>query len=107
MPEFDAYPAWRYHADQPPRMVDDEAEDAALGAGWFDNPLLQVPEAPEPADPAEIKAVWVEVGELFGMQVDKRMKLAKLADEVRARVTELAEEFARLKAVADGQAHVS
>ena len=101
MAEYFAYPAWRYHAELPPKLVEDDAEDAALGEGWFDNPLLKVAEKPEPTDPAEIKAVWVEVGELFGMTVDKRWKLAKVQDEVRSHVTDLADEFARMKKMLD------
>ena len=104
---FEAYPAWRYHAENPPTLVEDDAADAALGEGWFDNPLLTIPDVPEPTDPAEIKAAWVEIGELFGLVVDKRWRLAKVQDEVRAHATAVAEEFGRMKTVAEGQANVA
>jgi hypothetical protein len=32
------YPGKRYHATEPARYVQNEADDAALGAGWFDSP---------------------------------------------------------------------
>ena len=41
-----AYPAKRYHATDEPRYVRNEAEDKALGAGWFDSPKA----AKAPAD---------------------------------------------------------
>lgn len=32
------YPAKRYHATKNPRYVQNEAEEADLGPGWFDSP---------------------------------------------------------------------
>lgn len=32
------YPSYRYHATEDPRIVNDEAEDKALGKGWADSP---------------------------------------------------------------------
>lgn len=37
---YQPYPAWRYHATEPAIVVNDEASDQALGAGWFSHPLL-------------------------------------------------------------------
>ena len=33
-----SFPSWRYHATEQPRIVNDEAEDKALGKGWADSP---------------------------------------------------------------------
>lgn len=32
------YPSWRYHRTEPARIVNDPAEEEALGAGWTDTP---------------------------------------------------------------------
>jgi len=32
------YPAWRYHATEPAKIIADQEEDAALGPGWFNHP---------------------------------------------------------------------
>lgn len=54
------YPSFRYHATEGPRIVNDEAEDTALGKGWADSPAAfesaSVPEADD-ADETPIEAV--------------------------------------------------
>lgn len=47
------YPSFRYHASEAPVVVNDEAEDKALGKGWHDAPV-SAPEdsADEAADDA-------------------------------------------------------
>lgn len=43
------FPAYRYHATEPRRIVLSGAEEAALGEGWFDSPKKTAPDAePEP-----------------------------------------------------------
>jgi hypothetical protein len=43
------YPAKRYHATEAPRYVQDEAEDKALGKGWFGSPKKAAEAAPKKA----------------------------------------------------------
>ena len=38
--EFQAYPKWKYHATEMARMVNDASEEAALGEGWGDSPII-------------------------------------------------------------------
>lgn len=48
------YPSWRYHASEPPRIVNSEAEDNALGVEWADSPAaFDVSEA-DKADAADL-----------------------------------------------------
>ena len=52
------YPAWRYHATQPARIVESVEEDLKLGQGWFNNPKLESPAKAEPPakpEPEEVK----------------------------------------------------
>lgn len=54
-----SYPSWRYHASKPACVVQDAAEDAALGRGWFQSPadvFQQVTAEPEPptVDPGPV-----------------------------------------------------
>ena len=44
------YPTYRYHAEHAPVIVNDEAEDKALGKGWHDAPVAAVDEADEAED---------------------------------------------------------
>ena len=59
------YPAWRYHSENPPRIVKDAQEDFALGPGWRHTPRplpppeeeltfpeKAVPPVPSPPTPA-------------------------------------------------------
>jgi len=48
----DKYPAWRFHPDQPARIVQNEEEDKSLGKGWLDSHL----KLPKPKDDAETPA---------------------------------------------------
>jgi len=48
MAEFHPYPARRYHATEPSRVVQSEAEEAALGPEWVDDPSKA---ADQPAAP--------------------------------------------------------
>jgi hypothetical protein len=41
-PEAPRYPVWRYHATKPACIVNDEAADRALGAGWVSHPAQLV-----------------------------------------------------------------
>ncbi len=42
------YPKWLYAKNKAPQLVNSEAEHAALGDGWFENPNFHA-EAPKPA----------------------------------------------------------
>jgi hypothetical protein len=46
------YPSYRYHATEAPVVVNDEAEDKALGKGWADSPAA-FEQAADEADEAE------------------------------------------------------
>ncbi len=43
------YPAWRYHATKPSRLVQNEAQDLALGPEWANSPALVHAENKRPA----------------------------------------------------------
>jgi hypothetical protein len=45
-PEIVEYPAWRYHRRHGSKIVQSEAEDEKLGAGWEDHPYV-APETDE------------------------------------------------------------
>ena len=47
------YPAWIYHRDFEPRIVQSEAEEAALGPGWVDSPSRVNEPVEEPEEPAK------------------------------------------------------
>ena len=59
-PDGPLYPAWRYHATQPARMVESVEADKALGDGWYNNPMLDKAPGykakPEPAKVAPPEA---------------------------------------------------
>lgn len=50
------YPRWRYHATKPDTLVNNEKEEKALGAGWFDNPGQARPSKTEPTPAEQIAA---------------------------------------------------
>lgn len=41
------YPAWKYHASQPPVIVQNAREADGLGPGWFDSPAEVIAAGPE------------------------------------------------------------
>jgi hypothetical protein len=47
------YPAWRYHRELPPRIVQTPDEAAALGPGWADTPAAILDPAPVSDAPVE------------------------------------------------------
>jgi hypothetical protein len=57
-----SYPAARYHATLPCRLVRNEDEDATLGAGWRNRPFPPVPAPPPELTP--IEALTAERDEL-------------------------------------------
>ncbi|MCX6550364.1 MAG: hypothetical protein NTY02_05035 [Acidobacteria bacterium] len=50
------YPSWRYHATEPARIVQTQAESEALGPGWSDSaaPVVASPPVPRPDAPAPV-----------------------------------------------------
>ncbi len=46
------FPSWRYHRDGRAVIVNDPAEDEALGAGWADSPAAFTAEAAIAVEPA-------------------------------------------------------
>jgi hypothetical protein len=44
------YPKWKYHRTLDACIVQDPAEEAALGDGWADTPAVFSEPEPEPAD---------------------------------------------------------
>lgn len=59
------FPSYRFHSSLPPRVVQNEAEDAALGKGWYRSPADVMPDVTvtEPAPPPK-KAGPVTVAEI-------------------------------------------
>jgi len=56
------YPSWRFHSSEPARVVQDEAEDKALGKGWHKSPedvFRSVKSEPEPP-PKPVTPVTVD-----------------------------------------------
>jgi hypothetical protein len=58
------YPAWRYHREHSPLIVQNEDEDRALGEGWAASPAAfktapsepeQTPDEPEIAEAPRVK----------------------------------------------------
>jgi len=89
------YPAWRYHATEPARIVLDEDADKALGVGWWDHWEKAVPAGPNGnaegnADVAEAIASLPPVpmedlaaeARLLGIKVDGRWSAARLKAEI-------------------------
>ena len=85
MADFCEYPKWIYSASGA-LLVGGAEEEAALGEGWFATPDLKAPEKPEPVDPVEIKAAWAEFAGMLGIEVDGRWRIARLKDEVKAKL---------------------
>jgi hypothetical protein len=47
-----SYPKWKYHPEKEACIVDNEAAEASLGAGWFESPAdFPVKEVSEEAQP--------------------------------------------------------
>jgi hypothetical protein len=68
------YPAWRYHATEVARFVQNADEDAQLGPGWFDQPRslklrAAIDDTPlEPSPPVHVEQPIVE--EPPGLEVE-------------------------------------
>ena len=72
------FPAWWYHATEPARVVQDEAEAAAVGEGWYSSPDgVGAKHTPEVAPLSERDALLAEA-EARGVEVDRRWGVAKL-----------------------------
>ena len=62
---FEPYPAWRYHREHSPVIVQNEKEDRDLGAGWVASPadfaanvaVFSEPDDPDPISPVEDPAI--------------------------------------------------
>lgn len=44
---YQAFPKWKYHRTEAAKVVNDPAEEMALGEGWYDSPA-EIPAEPEP-----------------------------------------------------------
>lgn len=83
------YPAWRYHRELPAKIIQDEAEDKALGPDWAKTPAafdkLDPPpveaHAAHPADPpSQHDAHAPEVGpseDLASLPIEDLRRIAK------------------------------
>ena len=76
------YPSWRYHRDQPSRIIYSEAEDLALGSDWSDNPGVFDPRyvPPEPENPEEANH---RIEHLAGQIEELRQALADATEKKR------------------------
>lgn len=89
---YQAYPAWRYHIALPPRIVQNEAEDKALGPGWAPHwldlrkkqpsvPPVVAPEPPAPRfAPPEVEPEPPELAE--DVRGFLRTKVANLVPQI-------------------------
>lgn len=97
-----AYPSWRYHATEAPRIVEDEAQDEALGEGWFHDPDLGAgPEVVEDDEDTTdvlmplkgmakaklLETAFNEFGEDFAVSINE-MTNAQMIAAIEARRTE-------------------
>lgn len=74
--KFQPFPKWKYHAMEIPVIVQNEAEEKALGPGWADAPIIateddivetvgqppQVQAAPAPAPKAKVRKAKPALG---------------------------------------------
>lgn len=76
------FPAWWYHATEPARVVQDEAEAMALGEGWFPSPgaVLQAPV--ERVRMLDEREVLLAEAAARGVEVDRRWGVARLRAEL-------------------------
>lgn len=76
------HPKWKYSVDGSV-MVADEAEEAALGEGWYDFPELVPADAEETArDVESLRATAATLN----ITVDKRWGVQRLEDEIKAKI---------------------
>lgn len=67
--QFAAYPKWKYHAFEEERLVENAAEEKALGPGWYDRPDL-VPA--EPAAPVVVSQAAVDAADASKSRARRR-----------------------------------
>lgn len=65
---FQAFPKWKYHADQGARVVESKEAEEALGAGWVDSP------ADLPTVKAQSSDVVAKIEEILEMPKAKSRK---------------------------------
>jgi hypothetical protein len=91
------YPAWFFHASQPPALVGSAKELEKLGAGWHDTPAKAVDAAKgiKPAVPASEELERASLMKLAGdldIKVDERMKTPRIRQMVVAAQEKIAEQ---------------
>jgi len=69
-PEAPRYPVWRYHPTEPAVIVNNEAEDTALGKGWVDFVTFHKPDNDLPERPGRPDRPDHELPEVDRPEVD-------------------------------------
>jgi len=91
------YPAWFFHASQPPALVNNPKEKEKLGPGWHDTPAKAMDAAKgiRAAVPASEELERMNLIKLAGdldIKVDERMKTARIRQMVEAAQEKIAEQ---------------
>ena len=81
--QFQAFPKYKYHAYELPKVVQNEAEEAALGAGWSDAPIMATEDdliaygAEKPDQGATLPLEAVETKAEEAERIDRRTRAYK------------------------------
>ena len=86
---FQAFPKWKYHATEMARLVQDTGEEAALGDGWGDAPIIATVDdlaglAAQAAVPVEVPAALRSAAEPAPLADHERAELERLRALVAA-----------------------
>jgi hypothetical protein len=91
------YPAWYFHASQPPVLVSSAKEREKLGDGWYDAPSKAIDaargRAPMTKGKDELDRIsLMKLAEGLDIKVDERMKTPRIRQMVEAAQEKLAEQ---------------